>query len=157
MMDTILFIRTYEDYHANGANRSYWSKIFKSLTKELNEESKMRLYTSFNENMPIYEYYSEVKERFVRIMQYNPKDEDVLSEKYTANRYYTAWIDERALCIKEQVVLRPELVICLLMTAQNIERSEKLIRSWLFEKDEMTQREIEKIYAEQEKMDKENK
>ena len=137
-MDTIYFINTYEDFHANGTNRSYWSKFFKSLSKELNEKNKMKLYSSFNENMPIYEFYSEVKERFVRIMQYNPKNEIVVSEKYSANRFYTAWIDERALHIKEQVVQKPELVVCLLMTARNIDRAERLIRSWLLGEDEMT-------------------
>ena len=155
-MDTIYFINTYEDFHANGTNRSYWSKFFKSLSKELNEKNKMRLYSSFNENMPIYEFYSEVKERFVRIMQYNPKNEIVVSEKYSANRFYTAWIDERALHIKEQVVQKPELVVCLLMTARNIDRAERLIRSWLLGEDEMTKKEIIKIYADQENMDKES-
>ena len=155
-MDTIYFINTYEDFHANGTNRSYWSKFFKSLSKELNEKNKMKLYSSFNENMPIYEFYSEVKERFVRIMQYNPKNEIVVSEKYSANRFYTAWIDERALHIKEQVVQKPELVVCLLMTARNIDRAERLIRSWLLGEDEMTKKEIIKIYAYQENMDKES-
>jgi len=155
-MDTIYFINTYEDFHANGTNRSYWSKFFKSLSKELNEKNKMKLYSSFNENMPIYEFYSEVKERFVRIMQYNPKNEIVVSEKYSANRFYTAWIDERALHIKEQVVQKPELVVCLLMTARNIDRAERLIRSWLLGEDEMTKKEIIKIYADQENMDKES-
>ena len=155
-MDTIYFINTYEDFHANGTNRSYWSKFFKSLSKELNEKNKMKLYSSFNENMPIYEFYSEVKERFVRIMQYNPKNEIVVSEKYSANRFYTAWIDERALHIKEQVVQKPELVVCLLMTARNIDRAERLIRSWLLGEDEMTKKEIIKIYADQENIDKES-
>lgn len=155
-MDTIYFINTYEDFHANGTNRSYWSKFFKSLSKELNEKNKMKLYSSFNENMPIYEFYSEVKERFVRIMQYNPKNEIVVSEKYSANRFYTAWIDERALHIKEQVVQKPELVVCLLMTARNIDRAERLIRSWLLGEDEMTKKEMIKIYADQEIMDKES-
>ena len=155
-MDTIYFINTYEDFHANGTNRSYWSKFFKSLSKELNEKNKMRLYSSFNENMPIYEFYSEVKERFVRIMQYNPKNEIVVSEKYSANRFYTAWIDERALHINEQVVQKPELVVCLLMTARNIDRAERLIRSWLLGEDEMTRKEIIKIYADQESIDKES-
>lgn len=157
-MEKIYFLNTYENYHANGSNRSYWSKFFKHLAGVLNETNKMRLYSSFNENMPIYEYYSEAKGRYVRIMQYNPKSEIVESERYSASRFYTAWIDQRALYLKEEkkTVQRPELVVCLLMTAGNIEKAESLIRYWLLGvDDDRVREEIERIYAEQEKLDEE--
>ena len=157
-MEKIYFLNTYENYHANGSNRSYWSKFFKSLAGEIGEVNKMRLYTSFNENMPIYEYYSETRGRFVRIMQYNPKNEIVASERHAAGRFYTAWLDVRSLYIKEEErnIQKPELVVCLLMTAGNIEKAESLIRSWLLEVDEeRTRRKIERIYAAQDRMDEE--
>ena len=159
-MEKIYFLNTYENYHANGSNRSYWSKFFKNLERELNETNKLRLYSSFNENMPIYEFYSEAKGRFVRIMQYNPKNEIVESERYTASRFYTAWIDKRTLIIKKEkrTVERPELVVCLLMTAGNIEKAGRLIRSWLLGVDDSRVREeIERIYAEQERIDEEKR
>ena len=153
-MEKIMFINTYRDYHANGTNRSYWSKFFKVVERLLQEKNKMRMYSSFNENMPIFEYYSEARNRFVRVMQYDPHGEMVESEKYPAKRYYTAWIDERVIEEKEMVTL-PELVVCLLMTETNVKKAEELIRSWLFGKDETTREMIEKIYQEQEKMDEE--
>ena len=73
-MERILFLKTYSDYHTNGTNRAYWAKFFKLISEELHETKKMRLYSSYNENMPIYEYYSAVKSRFVRIMQYNTEN-----------------------------------------------------------------------------------
>lgn len=157
-MEKIFFLNTYENYHANGSNRAYWSKFFKYLAEELNETNKMRLYSSFNENMPIYEFFSEVKGRFVRIMQYNPKNEIVESERYSAGRFYTAWLDERTLYLKdeERTIQKPELVVCLLMTAGNIEKAEHLIRSWLLDIDDgRVKAEIERIYAEQDRMDEE--
>ena len=158
-MEKIYFLHTYEDYHANGSNRSYWSKFFKALSVEIGEENKMKLYTSFNENMPIYEYYSGLRGRFVRIMQFNPNNEIIESERYAASRFYTAWIDERELCIKEERSVRtPELVVCLLMTAGNIEKAEKLIRTWLLDVDDGRVRmEIDRIYAEQDRMDEEGR
>lgn len=154
-MEKIYFLHTYENYHVNGSNRSYWSKFFKALSLEIGEENKMRLYTSFNENLPIYEYYSEFGGRFVRIMQYNPKNKTIESERYAAGRFYTAWIDERELCImEERSVQKPELVVCLLMTAGNIEKAKKLIRKWLLDMDDGRVRmEIDRIYAEQDRMD----
>ena len=113
----------------------------------------MRLYSSFNENMPIYEYHSAVKNRYVRIMQYNPQNEVIESERFSANRFYTAWIDERAVSLEGEK--EPELVVCLLMTRTNIEKAERLIRTWLFGRDERTKQLIEEIYAEQERMDEE--
>lgn len=112
----------------------------------------MRLYSSFNENMPIYEYYSERMQRSVRIMQYNPQNEIITSEKYKASRFYTAWIDERVLSEDLSV---PELVVCLLMTKANIEKTEELIDSWISGHDDKTRGMIEKVYENQERMDKE--
>lgn len=153
-MEKIMFINTYRDYHANGTNRSYWAKFFKEMERYLQEKNKMSMYSSFNENMPIFEYYSETRNRFVRVMQYDPHGEMVESEKYPANRYYTAWIDERVIEEKAMATL-PELVVCLLMTETNVRKAEELIRSWLFGKDEITREMIEKIYQEQEKIDEE--
>ena len=160
VMEKILFLNTYENYHTNGANRSYWSKFFKTLVEVTGEKNKMRLNSSFNENMPIYEYYSEEKGRFVRVMQYNPKDEVIKSEKYDTSRFYTAWLDKRELYIKEdnRNVQKPELVVCLLMTAGNIDKAEKLIRIWLFGENEgRVMAEIDKIYDEQDRMDKKDR
>lgn len=72
-MEKIFFLNTYENYHTNGSNRSYWSKYFRSLSKEIGEENKMKLYSSFNEDMPIYEYYSELRERFCVLCSITPK------------------------------------------------------------------------------------
>lgn len=151
-MEKVFFVNTYQDYHANGSNRSYWAKFFKSLERVTNEKNKMHLYSSYNENMPIYEYFSESKGRFVRIMQYNPKNEVVESEYYDTSRFYTAWIDTRTLNINEEgeSVQIPELVVCLLMTETNINKAKKLIYSWLLNADvKLTLAEIEEIYAEQ--------
>ena len=152
-MEKIFFLKTYTDFHTNGTNRSYWAKFFKVISEELEEAKKMRLYSSFNENMPIYEYHSAVKNRYVRIMQYNPQNEVIESERFSASRFYTAWIDERAVSLEGKK--EPELVVCLLMTRTNIEKAERLIRTWLFGRDERTQQLIEEIYAEQERMDEE--
>ena len=151
-MEKIMFLKTYSNYHTNGTNRSYWAKFFKSISEELHETKKMRLYSSYNENMPIYEYYSAVKSRYVRIMQYNPENEMIKSEKYSANRFYTAWTDERSTEIEGQA--EPELVVCLLMTRTNIIKAETLIRSWLLGSDERTYDLIQRIYEEQERLDK---
>lgn len=153
MMEAILFLNTYRNYHTNGTNRSYWAKYFKILSEELRETNKMKLHSSFNEDMPIYEFYSESRGRYVRIMQYDPFDEVVAEEKYSASRFYTAWIDKRQLKGSEQTA--PELVVCLLMTKSNVNRAERLIRSWFFESDERTKKQIDKIYEEQERMDEE--
>lgn len=155
MKDNIFFLKTYLDYHTNGTNRAYWAKFFLTISKELQETKRMKLYSSFDENMPIFEFYSEVKQRFVRIMQYDPQNEIIVSKKYSPNRFYTAWIDERLLL--ERDGYEPELVVCLLMTKKNIIKAERLIRSWLFETDEKTKELIQSIYIEQEKMDAENK
>lgn len=152
VMETIYFLKTYSDYHSNGANRSYWAKFFRQFSERLQEKNKMRLYSSFNENMPIYEYYSEKMQRSVRIMQYNPQNEIITSEKYKASRFYTAWIDERVLSEDLSV---PELVVCLLMTKANIEKTEELIDSWISGHDDKTRGMIEKVYENQERMDKE--
>ena len=115
----------------------------------------MRLYSSYNENMPIYEYYSAVKSRFVRIMQYNPENEMIREETYSANRFYTAWTSERETAVEGEK--KPELVVCLLMTKTNISKAETLIRSWLFGSAERTNELIQRIYSEQERMDERNK
>ena len=155
MMEKILFYKTYRDSHANGANRTYWAKFFKDISKELNEANRMHLYSSSNENMPIYEYYSSIKSRFVRIMQFNPQDEVVRSEKYPANRFYTSWIDERSISLEGRK--EKELVVCLLMTSSNIKKAKELIRLWIFGDDDSTAKQIERIYAEQERLDGLNK
>lgn len=157
-MEKILFLNTYENYHTNGSNRSYWSKYFRSLSKEIGEENKMKLYSSFNEDMPIYEYYSELRERFVRIMQYNPKNEIVKSRRYPTSRFYTAWLDERVLCVKEnESVFKPELVVCLLMTSGNINQVKRLIRTWLSKDgaEKAIQEIIDGVYIEQNRIDAE--
>lgn len=146
-----MFLKTYSDYHTNGTNRSYWAKFFKIISEELHETKKMRLYSSYNENMPIYEYYSVVKSRYVRIMQYNPENEMIKSETYSTNRFYTAWTDERVSA--KEGIKEPELVVCLLMTKTNITKAETLIRSWFLDSDERTNELIQRIYAEQEKLD----
>lgn len=154
-MEKILFLKTYSDYHTNGANRSYWAKFFKLISEELQDTKIMRLYGSFNENMPIYEYYSTVKCKYVRIMQYNPENEMIKSETYSTNRFYTAWIDKRSATVESMA--EPELVVCLLMTRTNIINAETLIRSWLFDRDERTYALIQRIYEEQERLDDEGK
>lgn len=151
MMEKILFYKTYSDSHTNGANRTYWAKFFKIISDELNETNKIHLYSSFNENMPIYEYYSSIKGRYVRIMQFNPQDEVVKSERYPANRFYTSWIDERLISLEGRK--EKELVVCLLMTNSNVQKAKELIRLWLFGNDENTAKQIERIYAEQERLD----
>lgn len=153
-MEKIFFLNTYIDYHANGSNRSYWAKFFKEISEELRETNKMRLYSSFNENMPIYEYHSASKNRYVRIMQYDPQNEMIKSEQYSASRFYTAWTDERIATIEG--VKEPELVVCLLMTKTNIDKAERLIRSWLFSSDERTNELIQGIYSEQERLEEKN-
>lgn len=50
-----------------------------------------------------------------------------------------------------------ELVVCLLMTNSNIQKAKELIRLWLFGNDENTAKQIERIYAEQERLDRMNK
>ena len=154
-MERILFLKTYSDYHTNGTNRAYWAKFFKLISEELHETKKMRLYSSYNENMPIYEYYSAVKSRFVRIIQYNPENEMIREETYSANRFYTAWTSERETAVEGEK--KPELVVCLLMTKTNISKAETLIRSWLFGSAERTNELIQRIYSEQERMDERNK
>lgn len=151
-MEKIMFLKSYSNYHTNGANRSYWAKFFKTISEELHETKKMRLYSSYNENMPIYEYYSTVKSRYVRIMQYNPENEMIQFETYSANRFYTAWTDERSTEVEGQT--EPELVVCLLMTRTNIIKAETLIRSWLFGSDERMYDLIQRIYEEQDRLDK---
>lgn len=152
-MEKIFFLKTYSDYHTNGTNRSYWAKFFKVISEELEEAQKMRLYSSFNENMPIYEYHSIRRSRYVRIMQYDPQNEMIKEKRYSVSRFYTAWIDERSTSLEGQK--EQELVVCLLMTRTNIDKAERLIRSWLFGSDERTKQMIEGIYAEQEIMDEE--
>lgn len=154
-MDTIYFVNTYIDYHANGSNRAYWAKFFRRIQEELGEESKMRLYSSFNENMPIYEYYSKTRARFVRIMQYNPKDEVIVEDKFPAKRFFTAWIDQRLLQRDEEELNIPELVVCLLMTKENIEKAESLIHDWMACRNDLVNDKIERIYQEQDRIDKE--
>jgi len=152
MKEDVLFFKAYADYHTNGANRAYWAKLFNSISRRLQENRRMRLYSSFDENMPIYEFHSDVRGRFIRVMQYDPMNEVVASEKYSPRRFFTAWIDERATSIEG--VKEPELVICLLMSRANIIMAKKLIDSWLFDNDEMTKELIDRVYAEQERLDK---
>lgn len=155
-MDTIYFVNTYTDYHANGSNRAYWAKFFRSIREQFGEESKIRLYSSFNENMPIYEYYSESRGRFVRIMQYNPKDEMIAEDIFPAKRFFTAWIDKRILQKNDGEERNlPELVVCLLMTKENIQKAEDLIYEWMACRDDVLNEKIERIYQEQDKMDEE--
>ena len=154
-MEKVLFYKTYSDSHTNGTNRAYWAKFFKEISKELNETNRMYLYSSFNENMPIYEYYSVVKNQYVRIMQFNPQDNVVKSERYPADRFYTAWIDERFISFEGK--RERELVVCLLMTKSNITKAKDLIRLWLLGDIESTVKRIESIYAEQERLDGLNK
>lgn len=148
-----MFLKTYSDYHTNGANRSYWAKFFKTISKELQETNKIHLYSSYNEDMPIFEYHSAKKGRYVRIMQYNPLDEMIKSQKYPTKRFYTAWIDKRL--GTEAGMAEPELVVCLLMTRTNITKAETLIRAWFFESESQTEELIKKIYNDQDRMDKE--
>lgn len=155
-MDSVFFINTYVDYHTNGTNRAYWAKFFRLIKEYTGDEKKMHLYSSFNENMPIYEYYSEKRSRFVRIMQYNPKNELVLEEKYPAKRLFTAWIDQRSQPGENDVMI-PELVVCLLMTWENIRKAEDLIRDWFAGRDNIVNERIERIYEDQARMDGEYK
>lgn len=154
-MDKIFFANTYIDYHTNGTNRAYWAKYFREIKEKLGDEYKMHLNSSFNEYMPIYEYYSDKKTRFVRIMQYNPKDDIIAEEKYPAKRFFTAWTDKRVLLLNEEEWMKPELVVCLLMTFENLQRAIDLIHTWFFEPDEIIEQKIERIYREQELMDEE--
>lgn len=154
-MDSIFFINTYVDYHTNGTNRAYWAKFFRSIKEEIGDEKKMHLYSSFNENMPIYEYYSENRSRFVRIMQYNPKSDLIAEEKYPVKRLFTAWIDQRSLPGEDGGMMIPELVVCLLMTLENIRKAEDLIRDWFAGHDNIVNERIERIYEDQEQMDEE--
>lgn len=153
-METIYFINTYIDYHTNGANRAYWAKFFRSIKEQTGDETKTHLFSSFNEKMPIYEYYSERRERYVRVMQYNPQNELIAEEKYPAKRLYTAWLDQRTLPGEIDITV-PELVVCLLMTWENIRKAEDLIRDWFDGHDERVKERIERIYEEQERMDEE--
>ncbi len=152
MKEDVLFFKAYANYHTNGANRSYWAKFFNSISKDLQEKKKMRLYSSFDENMPIYEFHSDVRARYIRIMQYDPMNEVVSSDKYSPRRFFTAWIDERT--TSREGVKEPELVVCLLMNRTNISRAKELIHSWLFCNDDRTEELIEQVYAEQERLDK---
>ena len=154
IMDEIMFLNTYTDFHVNGTNRSYWAKFFKEISEYLHDKNLAHLHSSFNENMPIYEYFSQVKQRFVRIMQYNPQNELIKKGRYKTYRFYTAWIDERFL--NDEILPVPELVICLLMTKRNIDNAENLIRTWLLGSDERTYDLINKIYEEQERLDKQD-
>lgn len=152
-METYLFVNTYDNSHTNGANRSYWSKFFKSVATELKESYKLKMHSSFNEDMPIFEYYSAIKNRFVRIMQFNPKNDTIESEIYSPSRFYTAWIGERRLA--EEEMPKQELVVCLLMSRDNIKKAKGLIRAWLFESDEVSYSLIDEIYRAQDRMDDE--
>ena len=155
-MEKIYFFHTYCDYHVNGANRSYWAKFFRQIARNLHEESKLKLHSSYDEDMPIYEYYSKTKELFVRIMQYNPCSDQMDLEKYTTDRYFTAWIDERILFVDDAfdvIPTKPELVVCLLMTKTNIDKAKSLINTWLFEEEIKTKDLIEEIYKEQDRLD----
>lgn len=154
-MEKILFYKTYSDSHTNGTNRAYWAKFFKRISEESNKANSMRLYSAFNENMPIYEYYSSVNKRYVRIMQFNPQDKVIKSKKYPTKRFYTAWIDERSMSLQGK--REKELVVCLLMTKSNISKAKDLIRLWLFGNDDIVVKQIEQIYAEQERLDGLNK
>ena len=105
--------------------------------------------------MPIYEYYSKTRARFVRIMQYNPKDEVIVEDKFPAKRFFTAWIDQRLLQRDEEELNIPELVVCLLMTKENIEKAESLIHDWMTCRNDLVNDKIERIYQEQDRIDKE--
>lgn len=105
--------------------------------------------------MPIYEYYSQVRQRFVRVMQYNPDNELIREERHKTRRFYTAWIDERS--IKENVRTVPELVVCLLMTKRNVDNAENLIRTWLLDDPKRVTSLIENIYQEQNRLDEEQR
>ena len=147
-METVFFKNTYRDYHANGSNRAYWVKLFRKIT---GEKSKINLYSSFDEDVPIYEFYSEAKGRCVRIMQYNPDNDIIREEKYSANRFFTAWIDQRVLQVEDNLTV-PELVVCLLMTKTNVSMAEALLRCWLMGDDNLTKELIQGIYRNQEEM-----
>ena len=149
-MAEIFFIDSYVDFHTNGTNRAYWAKIFRRIAERLNETNKPKLFSSFNEDMPIYEFYSITKQKSVRVMQYNPHNAMIKEEIYPTERLFTAWTDDRMLSENLSV---PELVVCLLMTKPNVEKAEKLINAWLFEDDEKTESLIEKVYEAQDKMD----
>ena len=155
IMDEIMFLNTYTDFHVNGTNRSYWAKFFKEISKALHDNNLAHLHSSFNENMPIYEYYSQVRRRFVRVMQYNPDNELIRKERHKTRRFYTAWIDERF--IKENVPTVPELVVCLLMTKRNVDNAENLIRTWLLDDPKRVTSLIENIYQEQKRLDEEQR
>ena len=157
-MEKIFFINTYTYYFVNGANRSYWAKVFKLFSNQLHEKNRILLHSSFDENMPIYEYHSDTKKKYVRIMQFNPLSELVNLDQYSDIRYYTAWIDKRTILREEDsntpLSEEPELVVCLLMTRANIDKAKGLIRAWLFEDDDKTNSIIQNIYLEQERLDK---
>ena len=46
-----------------------------------------------------------------------------------------------------------ELVVCLLMTRENIRKAEDLIRDWFAGRDNIVNERIERIYEDQERMD----
>lgn len=156
-MNRVYFKNTYINYFVNGANRTFWAKFFKSLSHKLQEKNKLKLHSSYDENMPIYEYYSETKKKFVRIMQFNPLSSLINLSKHTAARYYTAWIDSRVFIEADHQEDagndNPELVVCLLMTKDNIEKAKNLVYTWLFEDENKTNCIIKEIYSEQAKMD----
>ena len=89
-------------------------------------------------------------------MQYIPKNKLIAEEKYPAKRLFTAWIDQRSLS-GENDMMMPELVVCLLMTWENIRKAEDLIRDWFAGHDNVVNERIERIYEEQERMDEEIK
>lgn len=88
-------------------------------------------------------------------MQFNPQDKVIKSKKYPTKRFYTAWIDERSMSLQGK--REKELVVCLLMTKSNISKAKDLIRLWLFGNDDIVVKQIEQIYAEQERLDGLNK
>lgn len=153
IMEEILFLKTYTDYHVNGTNRSYWAKFFNQISEALHETNRAYLHSSFNENMPIYEYYSRRKNRFVRVMQYNPENEIINEGRFKTQRFYTAWIDKRT--IQDGLPPVPELVVCLLMTKDNVKSAKHLIWTWMFEDQKRVTSLIENIYQSQERLDEE--
>lgn len=144
-MEKIFFLNTYKDYHVNGTNRRYWEIFFNEINQAIHDTNALTLHSSFNENMPIYEYYSIKKRRFVRIMQYNPEDENVKSELIPYKCFKTAWIDEREYNGEKH----KELVVALLMTQDNVTIIKNLIKAWFFAPDKVGNL-IKMIYLDQE-------
>ena len=128
MKDKLLFSKTYINKRSNGSNKGYWTKYVSSIIDLKNDLVLSSSINSFDEEMPIYTYFSNKIKRGLIIYQFNPLIINEDSPKYS--KYITAWIQKRK--IENNVF--SVLTIYMLTSTQNIKTSKELIKLWLLKK-----------------------